>query len=115
MRMSLKQKIQERIEKDAVVSEINGRKVVLKESAGIFEIFPKEIKDKFKEWKEINPIINEDGRVNYINLIFGGWRNLITLLIILFIVGMYLMQYFQALHLITELQDNCVKYMMNSK
>ena len=38
-------------------------------------------------YRIVHPIKDENGKVNYINLIFGGWRNLVTLLIILFILG----------------------------
>lgn len=41
-------------------------------------------------WRVVHPIRNPDGTINIINLLFGGWRNLIILLIILaFVLGFF--------------------------
>jgi hypothetical protein len=63
---------------------------------------------------EGNVIMNRKGtrpKVNYINLIFGGWRNLVLLIVLLTIAGMVLIQfstnynYIDTLHSIPCVQD----------
>ena len=47
------------------------------------------LKKDFLGWRIINPIKIE-GKINYINLLFGGYRNLILLIIfILIVVSLY--------------------------
>ena len=104
--MGFKENIQQRIQKDAVVSNIKGRKVILKESAGIFKLLGKGISSPFKEWKEINPPLTEDGNVHWINLIFGGWRNFIVLIIVLGIVGMFFLAYNDVVTLLEFYQNH---------
>jgi len=97
--MGFKEWMQKRIEKDAVVSHLYGRKVVLKKST---------LPIIGGEWKEIHPPLDENGKWNYINLIFGGWRNFVTLLVILGLVGLFLIQYIDAINIIKELQEVCI-------
>jgi hypothetical protein len=52
--------------------ELNGEKVHLK-------------KDYFG-WRIIYPYRNEDGSINWINLLFGGRKNLVTLILYMLIV-----------------------------
>ncbi len=66
--MGIKEKLQQRIEKNAVVSEMQGKKVILKKS---------KIPILGGEWREIHPPLNDDGKIILSNLIFGGWRNFI--------------------------------------
>jgi len=97
--MGFKEWMHKRIEKDAVVSYLDGKKVILKKSS---------VPIIGGEWKEIHPPLDENGRWNYINLIFGGWRNFVTLLIVLGLVGLFVMQYLDAIHLIKQLQETCI-------
>jgi len=107
--MGLKEWMQKRIEKDAVVSYLDGRKVILKKSAGIFEFLPSEcLREKFREWSEIHPPIDENGNWNKINLIFGSWRNFVIILLILALVGLFLSQYLTAVSVIKKLQEVCI-------
>ena len=91
--------MQRRIEKDAVVSYLHGKKVVLKKS---------KVPILGGEWKEIHPPVDEDGNLNYLNLIFGGWRNFLIILVVLGIVGLFLIQYIDALRIIKHLQELCI-------
>lgn len=45
------------------------------------------------DWQRIYPPIDEEGRIKWLNLIFGGYRNLIKLILILGIIGMVLLQF----------------------
>lgn len=45
------------------------------------------MKKDFLGWRVVHPIKNEDGTRNYVNLIFGGYRNLIVLVIYLIIAA----------------------------
>jgi hypothetical protein len=44
----------------------------------------------FFGYRIVHPIRNKDGSINWVNMLFGGWRNLFILIIILIIVfGLY--------------------------
>ena len=49
-------------------------------------------KDMFG-WRIVNPIKNEDGSINWINLLVGGWRNFTFLIIILLIAAFVMWSY----------------------
>jgi len=97
--MGIKEWMQKRIERNAVISELEGKKVILKKS---------EVPILGGEWREIHPPVDENGKWNYMNLIFGGWRNFIRLAILLLIIGFALMQYFDILHYVQELNKHCI-------
>ena len=62
------------------------------------------------EFKQVYPVLNEDDSVNWINLIFGGWKNFGRLLIILLLIGMVIWQFYLTLEYIKYLKDiPCVK------
>ena len=44
------------------------------------------LKKSFDGWRVVHPIRNEDGSINYPNLIFGGWWNFIKLIFIMLVV-----------------------------
>lgn len=54
-------------------------------------------------WRVVHPIKNEDGSINYFNLILGGWRNLFIL--VLFLIIMFIIMYSYN-HDITTLQNH---------
>ena len=58
---------------------INGEKINLKHS-------------KIFGWGVVNPIKDENGNVNIVNLLFGGKNNLITLIVMLIIVTSFMVQ-----------------------
>ena len=95
------------IEKDCVKSELEGKVVYLKKS---------QLPVIGGEWKEINPPINEDRSWNLINLIFGGKKNFIILLIILAITGGVLFQFYNNFNYIETLTNNpCIEFCMQDK
>jgi len=90
--MGWKERLQERIERNTVKSELawtdkNGRQhtemVYLKRSRIPI----------LGDWTRIYPPIDENGNVKWLNLIFGGYRNLIKLIVVMLIVGMVLYQF----------------------
>lgn len=102
--MSLKEKIQGKIEKNAVKSEIGGEEVILRKGS-IFSWIPI-LGEYMKEWHQIYPAINEDGSYNIPNILFGGWRNLIKLVFILLIIGMFFYGFYQYTEGARELASN---------
>ena len=85
--MSFKDRLQERIEKNSVKSEMswtdkNGNiyteEVIMKKSS----------MPLVGDWNRIYPPIDENGSINWINTIFGGRKNLIKLIIIFTIILM---------------------------
>lgn len=110
---NLKKWMQEKIERDAVVSNIYGEKVILKKSM---------IPIIGGDWKQIHPPVDpnsveqatdEHGNTdwkkvkwNVINAIFGGWSNFWILVFVLAIVVTALIQYFETVSLITQMQNH---------
>jgi hypothetical protein len=87
----IKENWQKRIEKNAISSSLtyidkkgieHNERVIFKRS-----LLP------LGDWARIYPPIDENGKVSWINLIFGGKRNLIKLIAILLVVGFALMQF----------------------
>jgi len=44
-------------------------------------------------YRIVNPIKNEDGSINWINILFGGYRNLIFLILILLLTSFIIWSY----------------------
>ena len=63
--------------------------------------------ERFGDWGRIYPPIDENGRMNYLNFIFGGWRNFVKLLIVLAIIGFALLQFQENFNLIDTLRNEC--------
>ncbi len=88
----LKQKLLERIERDGVKSQCTYTPVAFwsgKKGNPITEtVYMKRSKmPLIGDWARIYPPVTEYGKWNLINLVFGGKKNLIKLLIIAAIVG----------------------------
>ena len=67
------------------------------------------------DWGRIYPPLNEDGSTNYTNLIFGGGKNLVKLIIILGIVAIFLFGVYDILHQAKILTENlCVLSCINN-
>src|SRR3990167_3151840 len=47
----------------------------------------------FNEWAVVRPHKNEDGSINWFNLIIGGWGNLAVVLLIVLMLAMFYMAY----------------------
>ena len=93
----LKQRMLDKIEVDAVKSELNKEVVYMKKSR----------MPLIGDWARIYPPVNEDGSWNIPNLLFGGKKNLIKLLIIVAIVGMVLLQFFENYNLLGQAVECC--------
>jgi hypothetical protein len=83
--MGFKDWMQRRVEKDSVVSELNGERVILKR--GSILAFIPIIGDALKDWKRVYPPIDENGNYKWFNIIFGGGRNFFYLIVILLLLG----------------------------
>jgi hypothetical protein len=59
------------------------------------------------DWMRIYPVLNEDGKTNWINLLFGGKKNLVRLLIILGLVAMMLFAYYEIFNQYGALREMC--------
>ena len=116
----IKENWQKRIKRNAFKSTLvytNKKGVKLMKEGVAFEDLPENTKIKeesyFKrsllplgDWARIYPPLNEDGRkINWVNLIFGGRRNLIKLIIILGIIAMVFMQFYDNFILIESLRE----------
>lgn len=81
--MGFKDKLLERIEKNSIKVNVGEEKIFLKKSG------------MFKDWHVIYPPIDPDtGKINWINLLFGGKANAVKVFIIgiitlLLVLGVY--------------------------
>ena len=101
----LKQSLLERIERDAVKSEMTYR--FKKNSEPITEtVYMKRSKTPLTgDWQRIYPPVNEDGSWNIINLIFGGKKNLIRLICVGGIIAMVLFGFNEMFKYIDYLKE----------
>ena len=107
--MSFKEALQRKIEKNTVKSELHGEVVYLKKGSAL-SWMPLGIGDWFSEWRQIRPAVNEDGKISWINVLVGGWRNFWTLIIILAIVGLVFLQFADIFRYVETLtNDPCVR------
>lgn len=44
-------------------------------------------------WRVVHPIKNEDGSFNWFNFVVGSWGNLLLLLFILLLIGIFFLAY----------------------
>jgi hypothetical protein len=93
-----------RIERHAVKTNLEGEVVYLKKS-----IIP-----LIGDWGRIYPPINEDDSYNWVNIIFGGKKNFIKLLIVLAIIGCALFGYYEVFSSYNQLASTqCVQTCLN--
>ena len=110
---NLKQKLLNRIERNAVKSEMSWTD---KDGNVTTElVYTKRSQmPLIGDWARIYPPVNEDGSWNIINLIFGGKKNLIKLIAILIIVGFVLFQFYQNFTYLKFITNNpCVQACLN--
>ena len=96
---------QKRIEKNAFRSTLSFTGRDKKEH--VEEVYFKRSLIPLGDWGRIYPPIDENGRMNYLNFIFGGWRNFVKLLIVFAIIGLALLQFQENFHLIDALRNEC--------
>jgi len=106
---NLKTKLLDRIEKDAVKSEMTYRPT--KKAEPITEtVYVKRSKIPFiGDWSRIYPPVNEDGTWNLTNLIFGGRKNLIKLIFIAGLVIAALLGYKELFSYVEVLKATCIQ------
>lgn len=88
-----KARLLEKIEKNAIKSELSWIDKEGNEHIDI--VYLKRSKLPLGDWGRIYPPIDENGKTNRINLIFGGKRNLIKLLVILGLVALFFLAYYE--------------------
>lgn len=116
----LKQKIQKRIEENSVkIPDVSYKKRIGRDKNGKpeYKIITEDIVLKrsllpLGDWQRIYPILNEDGSLNIINLVFGGKKNFVKLLIILGIVGIFFIAYKEIAMAYSALREICEPYLI---
>lgn len=105
----IKKKLQERIEKNSVKipniiwTKRNGEEVredVIMKKSGIPLI---------GDWGRIYPAIDEDGKAKWINLIFGGKKNFIKLLLFLGLIALFLLGYYEIFQSFETYRESCIQ------
>lgn len=97
----------ERLRKKTVISELNGEKVYLSKGS-MFSWLPWGIGKKMCEWGQIYPVVNEDTRkINWINYVFGGWRNMFKLFLALILIGFIFTQFKENYNLLGQAVECC--------
>lgn len=104
---NLKEKLLDRIERDAVKSEMTYKPT--KDSEPITEtVYMKRSKlPLVGDWARIYPPVNEDNTWNIVNLVFGGKKNLIKLLLVLGLVAVVLLGFNEMFNYISVLEETC--------
>jgi len=96
-----------KLKKKTVISELNGEQIYLSKGSA-FSWLPFGIGKNMCEWGQIYPVVNEEtGRFNWINCIFGGWRNMFKLFLILLLVGLVLLQLKENYDLLGQAVECC--------
>jgi len=109
----LKQRLLERIERDAMKSEctyhINKGSKKRPEIVSITEtVYMKRSKMPLTgDWQRIYPPVNEDGSWNLVNLIFGGKKNLIKLIFVGGLIAIVLFGFKETFNYIEILKETC--------
>lgn len=108
-------KWQKKIEKNAFKSELTW--VDSKGKEHTEEVYFKRstppLMEGFGDWGRIYPPLNENGKVNWSNLIFGGWRNMLKTAIILGIVFLVFLQFDANFQTIESLRQSCPNLNLN--
>ena len=68
------------------------------------------LKKDYFGWRIVNPIKNEDGSYNYVNLIFGGKRNFALLVLVMALIFIFFMAYNEVGSAVEEYSNNACKY-----
>ncbi len=103
-----KQRLLERIERDAVKSECTYRPTRTSDPITETVYLRRSKKPLTGDWQRIYPPVNEDGSWNIINLIFGGNKNLIRLLYVGALIALVLFAFNETFNYITILKEDCI-------
>ncbi len=63
------------------------------------------------DWSRVYPPLDEYNRINKVNLIFGGKKNLIKLLVVLTIIGLILFAFYEIFSQYDTLKTACEPYL----
>lgn len=86
------------MEKKFRIVDIDGERVSLAKTDSIWG------------WRVVHPIKNEDGTTNWMNLLFGGKGNLITLIFIMIVLGGIVFGVSQMMESCNDMAANPMKY-----
>jgi hypothetical protein len=111
---NFKRKIQERIERNGVKIP----NVTYTDKKGIEHtediVLKRSNLPLIGDWSRIYPPIDEEGKIKWINLIIGGKKNLIKLIVVLGIVAMILFAFYEIFYQYEALKEIC-EPMLNIK
>lgn len=65
-------------------------------------------------YRIVYPIKNEDGKINMVNLLFGGWRNLFFLVLFLLLITGFIYTYQHDTQEMQKVVENPCKYCQNT-
>lgn len=65
------------------------------------------------DWGRIYPVLNEDGSWNLVNTIFGGKKNFIKVLLVLGVLALFLIGYYEVFHSFELYRQTCVQINVN--
>jgi len=106
---NIKQKILERQARDGVKSILTYKPSKNSEETITEEVIMKRSKlPLIGDWGRIYPAVNEDKTWNIQNLLFGGRKNLIKLIIVGTIIAMILLGYADLFSYISILEEGCL-------
>ena len=60
------------------------------------------------DWGRIYPVLNEDGSWNWINSIFGGKKNFVKVLLVLGVIGLFLLGFYEVFKSFEIYRESCV-------
>lgn len=104
----LKQKMLERQERDSVKSILSYRPKKDSNDVITEEVIMKRSKlPLIGDWSRVYPPVNENGTWNIANLVFGGSKNLIKLIMVGIIVAMILFEFSNLFRVIDTLKETC--------
>ena len=103
----LKQKLLDRIERDAVKSVMTYHPT--RDAEPITEtVYMKRSKTPLTgDWQRIYPPVNEDGSWNIVNLVFGGKKNLMKLVYVGSLIALVLFAFNELFNYIDVLKETC--------
>jgi hypothetical protein len=106
--MSFKENLQKRIEKNAI--KIPNVSWIDKNGVHTEDIVIKRSKmPLIGDWARIYPPLDENGKINWINTIFGGYKNFIKVLLMLGIIALFILGYYDVFTQYELLQETCVQ------
>ncbi len=109
--MSFKENLQKRIERNAVkvpdVTWTNKDGRIFREDV----IIKRSRIPLIGDWTRIYPPLDEYGKIKWINTIFGGRKNFTKLLIVLGIIGLILLSYYEFFNQYSSLRESCEPFL----